>query len=400
MSVTPRLVCTYAYYAAFIALGLVVASLGPTLPGLAEQVGVPLSQISFLFATRSSGYLIGTLIFGRVYDHLPGHPILSGVMVLMAAAMAMVPFSDQLMVLALVLFCIGVGEGTLDVGGNILLVWNHPENLGPYMNGLHFCFGVGAFLSPIVVAQMMQITGTMTWAYGALALLITPAALTFLLIRSPAIQKENKQAKKQDGYTLYICLVAACFFAFVGAEVGIGGWIYTYAVRQGLADETVSAYLTSGFWGALTLGRLIGIPIAAKVRPNVILMADIAGAMGSVLLILIFPQSVTILWLGTIGAGLFIASMFATLLAFTERHIVITARVTGWFFAGSSLGAMSVPYLIGQFFERVGPHVTLYVVLIDLMIAWVVFLILLFYARRVAPHEGIAQTMPVPEPVP
>lgn len=177
--------------------------------------------------------------------------------------------------------------------------------------------------------------------------------------------------------------------------------MYTYAVRQGLANETVAAYLTSGFWGALTLGRLIGIPVAAKVRPSVILLADILGAIVSVLVVMLFPQSATLLWVGTIGAGLFIASMFATLLAFIERHIVITARVTGWFFAGSSLGAMSVPYVIGQFFERVGPQVMVYAVLLDLVVALVVFLVLLFYARRVDPHEVLATPpVPVPESVP
>jgi len=65
---------TLGYYAAFIALGLVSASLGPTLPGLANNTGSQLSHISLLFVARSSGYLAGSLLGGRLYDRITGHP--------------------------------------------------------------------------------------------------------------------------------------------------------------------------------------------------------------------------------------------------------------------------------------------------------------------------------------
>jgi len=51
---------TLAYYVGFIALGLTTASLGPTLPGLAEQTQTRLGEISFLFTARSFGYLLGS----------------------------------------------------------------------------------------------------------------------------------------------------------------------------------------------------------------------------------------------------------------------------------------------------------------------------------------------------
>ena len=68
-----RISKTASYYAAFVALGLVTASLGPTLPGLAENTGTLLSEISYLFTTRSMGYLIGSFLGGRLYDRIKGH---------------------------------------------------------------------------------------------------------------------------------------------------------------------------------------------------------------------------------------------------------------------------------------------------------------------------------------
>ena len=72
-----RIPGTIGYYAAFVALGLASASLGPTLPGLALHTQSRLAQISSLFAARSLGYLVGSLLGGRLYDRIPGHPVMA-----------------------------------------------------------------------------------------------------------------------------------------------------------------------------------------------------------------------------------------------------------------------------------------------------------------------------------
>src|SRR4030067_1578521 len=69
-----RLTATATYYAAFIGLGLTSASLGPLLPSLADQTLVRLNQVSVLFTARSLGYLIGSLLGGRIYDRRDGDP--------------------------------------------------------------------------------------------------------------------------------------------------------------------------------------------------------------------------------------------------------------------------------------------------------------------------------------
>jgi len=42
----------------------------------------------------------------------------------------------------------------------------------------------------------------------------------------------------------------------------------------------------------------------------------------------------------------------------------MTGRITGLFFTGVSLGAMTLPWIIGQFLENTGPHILLFAVLI------------------------------------
>jgi fucose permease len=40
-----------------------------------------------------------------------------------------------------------------------------------------------------------------------------------------------------------------------------------------------------------------------------------------------------------------------TTFSFSERRMVISARVTSWFFISGSIGAMTIPWLMGQVME-------------------------------------------------
>ncbi len=376
---------TIGYFAAFISLGLVSASLGPTLPTLAENTNSLLSQISILFTARSLGYLLGSFVSGQVYDRVSGHPVMVGLLLLLSISLALVPLIPTLWLLALLLLLIGFSEGMVDVGGNTLLVWVHRGKVGPFMNGLHFFFGVGAFLAPLIIAQTMLATGTIRWPYWIVALLMLPGTIWLARAKSPERQLVPETEQGNTANALLVFLSALFLFMYVGAEISFGGWIYTYALKLGVATETAAAYLTSGFWGALTAGRLLAIPIAARVRPSRMLLADLLGCIVSVGLILLFPTSSAAVWIGTLGLGFSMASVFPTTLSFAERRMTITGKITSFFFIGASTGGMLLPWLIGQLFERIGPQVTMIAIFTNLMLALVVFVYLMRFSRRQQP---------------
>jgi FHS family Na+ dependent glucose MFS transporter 1 len=304
------------------------------------------------------------------------------VLVMMSIMMAFIPLMSSLWLLTAVVFILGLASGTLDVGGNTLLVWVYGHKVGPFMNGLHFCFGVGAFLSPIIIDQALLISGDIIWAYWTLALLIFPVSFWFLKLSSPTDQSiyQNSSMKKFD--RLLLALIALFFFLYVGGEVGFGGWIFTYAVKLGLTGETVAAYLTSAFWGAFTLGRLLAIPIAARFRPRFILIGDIVGCLLSLGIILMWPNSLIAIWVGAFGVGLSMASIFPTTLSLAESRMRITGRVTGWFFVGASSGSMFLPWLIGQLFEPIGPRITMVTIMVDMTVALGVSIVLILHWAR------------------
>lgn len=382
-SASLRLGQTVAYYTAFVLLGMVLASLGPTLPRLAAHTGTTIQEISFLFIGRSLGTIMGAFVGGGLYDRRPGHPIISGTLGLMALMLFLTPLIPTLWLLTLVLFLLGMGEGTLDVGTNTLLVWAHGERVAPYMNGLHFFFGVGTFFSPLIFAQSLLHTDDITWGYWALAVLILPVLLWFLRLPGPAIGTApagGDGIRQKDN--LLVFLIAVFLGLYVGTEVGFSGWIASYALEMGLADEAAAAYLTSAFWGAFTAARLLSIPLAAWIRPSRILLLDLLGALLSVGIFLLWPHSLLLTWGATISLGFFLAAIFPTTLAVAGRRLVITGRVTSWFFVGASSGALTVPWLIGQLFARQGPQVMAMALLVDLVAAAAVFSLLLWRSAQ------------------
>jgi len=372
-----------AYYIGFVALGLAAAVMGPTLLGLARHTGSTIGQVSFLFTARALGYLIGSLISGRLYDRLPGHRVMMSVLLLIAGMLLLTPMIPLLWLLAAVMLVWGVGEGALDVGGNTLLVWVYREQVAPYMNALHFFFGVGAFISPIIVAQAIQATGDIVLAYWALAALMLPALVWLSRLPSPPRQVVTEAHRSGRTNWKMLLLLVLSFYVYVGAELSLGNWLSTYAVKLRLADAAGAAYLTSAFWGAFTAGRLISIPLATRFAERTVLLADLVGALAFIVLMLIFPHSTVALWIGACGAGFAMASIFPTMISFAQHHMTITGQVTSFFLAGSSLGSMTLPLLIGQLFDSVGPSVMVMFVAAALLIELALYgLLLMLVARK------------------
>ena len=383
----PKTLTTAAYYAAFLAMGVSMASLGPTLPGLAANTRATLGTISILFTARSVGGLLGSVIGGQIYDKMRGHLVMALMIVLMAALTALTPAVPLLWTLTAVLFFTGAVQGLLNIGGNALLVWMHGDRVGPLMSGLHLCFGIGTFITPIIVAQFVAREGGLLWTYLLLAVIILPTAVVaFLPSPAPPQAAGSKNGGKLD--IRLIVLISLVFACYNGASLAYGGWVYTYAVQMNLANATNAAYLTSVFWGALTLGRVAAIPLAVRFSPRAILRADYLGAFVSLLVMLIWPRSLAAVIITSAGLGFALASIYPTTMSLSGQLMTMSGKVTGLFSIGQSAGAMLIPWLIGQFFETAGPQTLAVVLLSDMALALVVLAVL---GSRAAPAPAVQQ---------
>ncbi|HLE62049.1 MAG TPA: MFS transporter, partial [Pyrinomonadaceae bacterium] len=194
-------------------------------------------------------------------------------------------------------------------------------------------------------------------------------AIGTLRLASPAPAVAAKHEVSPLANTRLGFLIAFFLFLYVGAEVSFAGWIFTYATELKLSAASTAAYLTSLFWGSLTLGRVLTIPIAVRFRPRSILIVSLGGCLLSLGLILVSPGSFAAVLIGTICLGLSMASIFPTTLSFAGRRVKVTGQLTGWFIVASSAGAMLIPLVIGQAFRSVGPRVVMIVTTTTLLAA-------------------------------
>jgi MFS transporter, FHS family, Na+ dependent glucose transporter 1 len=379
-----RDLCYFATYGiCFIALGLGMSALGPMLPYLANQVDVTFAQISFLFTSSSLGYLLGSAGGGRLFDRFKGHQLMLIALLTMALTISLIPVSPYFVLLLAIMFIFGISQGMIDVGGNVNLLWVFQGRVGPYMNALHFCFGVGAFLSPIILHNVMRwCGGQITWPFWTLALLSLPGILGLWSLSSPNNPEKDEIEQNPNSINVrLVVLMVLLFFIYVGVEGGFGGWIFTYATESNIASETGASYMNSIFWGALTLGRLLSVPLARRIAPSRLLVGNFLLGIFFLGLILLFPFNPMMVWIVSAGLGLALSSVFPTLMALGESRMKISGKVTGYFFFGSSLGGMLIPMVLGQIFEYIGSY-QIMLALFVLTIAGLVVLISVIFASN------------------
>jgi FHS family Na+ dependent glucose MFS transporter 1 len=104
--------------------------------------------------------------------------------------------------------------------------------------------------------------------------------------------------------------------------------------------------------------------------------------MGSLGAIFLWPESLPVVWVGTFTFGLSMASIFPTTFSLAERRMEVTGRITSVFIVGGGLGAMSLPWVIGQVLDAIGPRAVIGTVLITLVVAFAVYIGLMLYSAR------------------
>jgi fucose permease len=130
----------------------------------------------------------------------------------------------------------GLFSGWLNSTGNCLLLYVHGNNVATWMHALHFSFGFGALIAPLLVRLSMaqSISGqSYTGAYVAFSALCLICAIILSLLQTPPPQKkENRKADFECkwGTSFKTLLLSTCFICiYVGGEIGFGIWIPVYS---------------------------------------------------------------------------------------------------------------------------------------------------------------------------
>jgi MFS transporter, FHS family, Na+ dependent glucose transporter 1 len=372
---------TLGYYLLFVCLGLGMGMTGPLLPSLANQTTSTLAQIGWIFLAGSLGFTLSTYLSGRLFDRWRGHPVLGGAQIVSALLLFCLPFVPELWLFLSIIFVKGIFDGMIGTGTNTLLVWSYGERSGPYMNALHFFFGLGAFISPLIIAQVLDFEGGYRWVYWLLAVFALLVGV-FNLRMPDSPDPAKHQVHTENGKSLlpdwrFLLIGGLFLFFYVGSEIAYGNWLYTYALQLDLASAVGAAYLTSAFWLSFTTGRLVSIGLATRILPARLVLLALVGCLAAITPVLRFPGAVGLLWATSIALGFCLAPIWPTGFTLIGQSIKLTGRASGIILLGDSLGGMVLPWMVGQTLEQLGPGAMTWLVTASLVANLLAFLAIL-----------------------
>lgn len=312
---------------------------------------------------------------------------------------------------------------------------------GPYFQALHFTFGLGGLVAPLIAAPFLTVQGTedgmllnqenatdsfsltnfttslfsynnsalnttnQTFpnivypftAIGAFCLLFTILFLVITIL-SPTEDSSTRAENTENGnrnYTfLFILILLNVLLIFVetGTEVGYAQMLTTYVVKGPLQlSSSTGSYMTSVFWASFSVSRLISVFLAIKLSNFTLIIADlIITAIGAAVLLFLSSYEWSV-WVSSVLLGAGIASFFPAAVGWMDTYINVTNKIASIFTVGAAFGEMVIPFTISYFIENV-PKVLIYVVpascIFSTIIVFILYMILRKREKKVIPKTS------------
>lgn len=329
---------------AFLTLGIIQASYGPAFPALQQRYGVSAAVVAWIASTHFLGSVIAQVITGFALLRFSTRQVVNtGLFTLLLGAlvMAFAPAWAAMLSGALVA---GVGFGMVSAALNIAYahIGTRPSNM---VNAL---FGVGSLLAPLVVAATVNTSLSIPFlvvvAFAALSLL----AVWFWNVPEVQRQHTHNTPARPVSWAL-IVVFPLILVTYVSVEVGFGAWIGKHLGSLGWPNP---ALIISGFWGGLTLGRVLTSIFGPRFRPDHVVLGGVTVGLLAALTVTYLPALAAPAYM---LAGVALGPIFGTTLVWISR--VLPPQLVPFTLIAGSLGGVISPALVGWRVGAGGPGI-------------------------------------------
>lgn len=362
LSLSTRLKIAVAFFA-FILIGANDGAFGVLLPGIQAHYQIDVTTLGTLFLSSTVGYLIGSFNNGLLIEKL-GHArfLMLGatVFLLGTGVVSLMPPFTLLLVAFLIL---GIGVALLDPALNSYIT-SLPHSV-TLLNYLHAFYGVGAWLSPLLASALIVLQWGWNSVYviwlGLSILLLAGFCMTFRGQGESGAQ-EDREGEAVKGNVMVMALkqrvvwLAALFLLFyVGAEVSLGNWSFSFLTETRHGPTLQSGWIVSGYWFGLTLGRVVLARVAQRVGNRSLIQGCLVGVVIGLSLVWLVPvQAAAAIGLGLTGFSL--GPIYPTTIALMPK--LVTARLLpsaiGFMASISAVGGSLFPWTVGNLSQRLG----------------------------------------------
>jgi len=342
--------------AAFVVLGVTDGALGPLWPSMRDAFGRSDGHFGQIFAALAGGYMTASVASGHLTDRFGATAVIRTGGVSAAGALWWIGIGSSWVGVLLGFLVLGLGNGLLDASIN---AWVAVSRSSRAMGLIHGFYGVGAVIGPILAVAF--VSNGDRWGVPFLLLGSIQLIVAFVTLAAPRgfdlpIDRDDQTlstgtADPADAGRL-LALLLFWFFLYVGVEVGAGHWSFTLLTESRGVSETAGGWLVAAYWGGLTVGRFAMAWLGDRFTPEVLMtQASVLGVLGALVLAL-DPAGAGGLALPILGLAFSV--MFPVVVNRTPVYLGTrnAARFVGYQFAAASLGAITVPSLVGLLADR------------------------------------------------
>lgn len=348
-------------YLIFISLGLPDSLLGSGWPTMHVAFGVPSSYAGYVSMTISFMTIISALLSPRMIKRFHTKWIVIVSIFLTVMGLAGFSISSSYAMLFVFAAPYGLGAGAIDASVNHYVANNYS---GSVMNFLHCFYGVGAVISPNIMAVALSKArwndGYRWTAYIQIFILLICIISLPLWRKNEAVFSEEKEevagireALKRPG----VILTLIAFFAYCSGEATCFLWTSSYfaGVKEGISDRLIASF-GSLIFGGLMLGRLISGFISNRLGDRLLIRIGIVVELFGILLVMIpvssyIPAAIGFVVIGTGMGPVYPAIQHMAPKNFGEKY---SAAVIGLQMASAYIGSTFMPMVFGNIQEKVG----------------------------------------------
>jgi FHS family glucose/mannose:H+ symporter-like MFS transporter len=335
---------TAAGFGAFFLIGVVVASYGPSIPRIVDRFGVAVSVAGLIVSAHFLGSCVGITVFGLPRSRWAiGRRLMLGASLFSIGSLGAAAAPSWPLLLTAV-FILGSGAGGLAVLVNVYFATRFGWRGAAMLSLVNAAYGAGAFVGPTAVAIAHGYPPILAGA-GGIGL-----ACSLLIRRAPTVPPTQVVTQRaRDGTAGTIIAFALLLLVYAGIESGIGTWEASALLASGWSLQ-IAAGATSLYWGAFTLGRIIGAPLTARIPPQRLLFSLLAV----VTFVLVGIRAHLDPRLGFALVGLCAGPIVPVALAWLSRVVPDATTAVTFAILGIVLGSALLPAALGGLIGRIG----------------------------------------------
>lgn len=244
-------------------LGFSEAAPGALLPYMEEYYSINYAEVSCIWVSNAVGFIIIALVSDKIEPLLGKQKALLVSCVFNVIMYALVASGTVFPVIVVGFLFGGMGAGIGLAQSNVFL--SRMQRKARLLSFLHAAYGIGATVSPLIATAIVN--AGIAWHYFYLILLglyLVNGINLFMSFGNAhdllpwqaegEVLSGNLMPAVRAPVTWYLSLF---LFFYQGAEVAMAGWIVTFLLDYRHGDPSTVGYVALGFWGGLTIGRLV-----------------------------------------------------------------------------------------------------------------------------------------------